>query len=83
MSYLLILCVRFYQRFISPLFPPSCIYSPTCSTYMIQAIEAYGLWGLYLGTKRILSCHPWSEGGEDPVPASFHFLKKEIKKLDR
>ncbi|MBF0843134.1 membrane protein insertion efficiency factor YidD, partial [Streptococcus danieliae] len=46
MSYLLILCVRFYQRFISPLFPPSCIYSPTCSTYMIQAIEAYGLWGL-------------------------------------
>lgn len=78
MSYFLILCVRFYQRFISPLFPPSCIYRPTCSTYMIEAIEAFGLWGLYLGTKRIFSCHPWSEGGEDPVPASFHFFKKEI-----
>lgn len=83
MSRLFILLVKGYKRFISPLFPPSCIYSPTCSTYMIQALEDYGLWGLYLGSKRILSCHPWSQEGEDPLPESFVFFKKTIKKLDR
>jgi putative membrane protein insertion efficiency factor len=64
-----ILPVRFYKRFISPLFPPSCRYQPTCSTYMIEAIEEWGVFkGLWLGTKRFFSCHPWSPGGYDPVP---------------
>lgn len=61
--------VRFYQRFISPLFPPCCIYEPTCSEYMIQAVQKYGaVKGFWLGFKRILRCHPFHHGGYDPVP---------------
>ena len=64
-----LLLIRFYQRFLRPLMPPSCIYEPGCSTYMYQAIEKYGiLKGGWLGTKRILRCHPWAQGGYDPVP---------------
>ncbi len=66
---LLILPIRFYQKFISPLFPGVCRYRPTCSEYMIEAIEIHGIIkGLYLGTKRILRCHPWGGNGYDPVP---------------
>jgi len=66
---LLIAVIRFYQAGISPYFPPTCRYSPTCSEYMIQAIKEQGiLKGLYLGTKRLLSCHPLGGGGYDPVP---------------
>jgi putative membrane protein insertion efficiency factor len=69
MRWLLLHIIRFYQRFISPLTPPSCIYTPTCSNYTFQAIEKYGaLKGVYLGVRRILRCHPWAEGGYDPVP---------------
>ena len=69
MRKLLILLIRFYQICISPLFPPTCRFTPTCSTYFIQAVEKYGVFkGSYLGIKRILRCHPWSEGGYDPVP---------------
>ena len=65
---LMILMIRFYQKFISPLFPPTCRYYPTCSTYFIQALEKYGvIKGSYLGIKRILRCHPWHEGGYDPL----------------
>jgi putative membrane protein insertion efficiency factor len=61
--------IRFYQRFISPLTPPSCIYTPSCSAYTYQAIEKYGfLKGGWLGFRRILRCHPWGPGGYDPVP---------------
>lgn len=61
--------IRFYQIFISPLFPPTCRYTPTCSVYFIQALEKYGpLKGTYLGIKRILRCHPGHPGGYDPVP---------------
>lgn len=71
---LLILSIRFYQRCISPLTPPSCRYTPTCSQYMVEAIEKHGaLRGLYLGTRRILRCHPWGGSGYDPVPDEFHF----------
>ncbi len=60
--------VRGYQYCISPLFPPSCRFTPTCSTYTIQAIEKYGaIRGLFLGIRRILRCHPFSRGGHDPV----------------
>lgn len=61
--------IRFYQRVISPLFPPRCIYTPTCSEYARQAIVKYGaLKGTYLAVRRILRCHPFHKGGYDPVP---------------
>lgn len=66
---MLILLVRFYQYFISPMLPPSCRYEPTCSAYMIEAIQVHGpLKGLYLGVRRVLRCHPLRDGGYDPVP---------------
>ena len=65
----LLTLIRFYQRFISPLLGSNCRYHPTCSHYTYQAIEKYGVGrGIVMGTKRILSCHPWSKGGFDPVP---------------
>jgi len=61
--------IRFYQKFISPLFPPSCRYNPTCSQYTFEAVQKYGvLKGLFLGIKRILRCNPFFPGGDDPVP---------------
>ena len=55
--------------FISPLFPPTCRFYPTCSTYFIQALKKYGpIKGTYLGVKRILKCHPGHPGGYDPLP---------------
>jgi len=67
---LLIAMIRFYQKYISPLKrTSSCIYTPTCSLYAIQALEKYGLFkGAYLAIRRILRCHPFHEGGYDPVP---------------
>ncbi len=64
----LILPIRFYQAAISPWTPPSCRYSPTCSAYTLEAIQLYGAKGVWMGTKRILRCHPFHEGGYDPVP---------------
>ena len=71
MKKLLILLIRFYQKFISPMFPAKCRFYPTCSQYTLEAIK-----GTYLGIKRILKCHPFHEGGYDPVP------KKENKNLE-
>ncbi|MCR4668457.1 MAG: membrane protein insertion efficiency factor YidD [Clostridia bacterium] len=65
---LMILLIRFYQKCISPLFPATCRFYPTCSTYFIQALEKYGVFkGSYLGIKRILRCHPGNPGGYDPL----------------
>ncbi len=67
--WILLKLIRFYQVFISPALPPSCIYEPSCSRYTYQAIERHGaLKGAYLGIRRILRCHPWAQGGYDPVP---------------
>ena len=61
--------IKIYQRIISPMLPPSCRYTPTCSAYSIEAIKKHGpLKGLYIAVKRILSCHPWGGSGYDPVP---------------
>lgn len=68
MKVVLISLMRSYQLVISPLLPPSCRFTPTCSEYAIQAIQKYGaLRGFYLGVRRILRCHPFHAGGYDPV----------------
>jgi hypothetical protein len=68
MSALVIGALRIYKRWISPMLPSSCRYEPTCSVYMIQAVEKYGAWrGVGKGLKRIMRCHPFHEGGLDPV----------------
>lgn len=65
--------IRLYGLLISPLLGKSCRHHPTCSSYMHQALEDHGvLKGLYLGVRRILSCHPWSKRDfHDPVPKRF------------
>ena len=68
--------IRFYQRQISPLFPPCCRFTPTCSQYALEAIQVHGAAkGVFLALKRILRCNPLFPGGYDPVP--------EKKKKDR
>jgi uncharacterized protein len=65
-----IFMIKLYRKYISPLKRnPSCIYTPTCSLYAIEALEKYGAFkGTYLAVKRILRCHPFHKGGYDPVP---------------
>lgn len=74
----IIFLVRGYQRFISPLFQPSCRYYPTCSSYMIKAVEVHGLKGFLMGIARILRCQPFAKGGLDYVPLQFS-LKKNLR----
>ena len=60
--------IYIYQTFISPLKPPSCRFVPTCSQYMLEAINRYGTAkGIFLGIRRLLRCHPFDPGGYDPV----------------
>lgn len=70
MKKLFLALIRFYRRSISPLTPPSCRFTPTCSAYAYEAIEKYGaLKGGFLALKRILRCHPFYKGDPyDPVP---------------
>ncbi|MDO4711665.1 MAG: membrane protein insertion efficiency factor YidD [Peptostreptococcaceae bacterium] len=69
LSKCLIMVIRFYQTAISPIKGPTCRFQPTCSGYAIEAIRKYGaLKGSYLAVRRILRCHPFNEGGYDPVP---------------
>jgi hypothetical protein len=61
--------IKLYQSTISKVLPSSCRYTPTCSEYTSEAINRYGIFkGTWMGTKRIARCHPWHEGGYDPVP---------------
>lgn len=71
--------VYFYRFAISPLLPPSCRYTPTCSQYAIEALKKHGpIKGSFLAAKRILSCNPWGGSGYDPVPEPT--LKKQPHK---
>ncbi|HEX2549741.1 MAG TPA: membrane protein insertion efficiency factor YidD [Gammaproteobacteria bacterium] len=65
----LCLIIRIYQYCISPLFGQCCRFYPSCSTYSLHAFHAHGIFrGSYLSLRRILRCHPWCQGGFDPVP---------------
>ncbi len=69
MKTLLILLIDGYRKFVSPLFPPSCRFTPSCSSYARTAVERFGAWkGSMLALRRILRCNPWNAGGFDPVP---------------
>jgi putative membrane protein insertion efficiency factor len=69
MQVILLALLRFYKQWISPLLPTACRFHPTCSVYMMQAIERHGpMRGVWLGLKRLGRCHPFHEGGCDPVP---------------
>lgn len=69
MKTIMIGLIRFYQKCISPFLPNVCRYRPSCSEYFIQALQIHGIFkGTYIGTKRILRCHPWGSSGYDPVP---------------
>jgi len=60
--------LRGYQWFVSPLFPPCCRYTPTCSQYAVEAVRRYGvIQGGWLSLKRLLRCHPFARGGYDPL----------------
>ncbi|MGN7410796.1 MULTISPECIES: membrane protein insertion efficiency factor YidD [unclassified Sporosarcina] len=70
MKKLVLLLIRFYQKMISPLTPPSCRFYPTCSHYGVEAVETHGVVkGMWLTIVRISKCHPFHKGGFDPVPA--------------
>ncbi len=73
---LVLACLRFYKKRISPLLPDACIYTPTCSEYAFTAVSRFGIIkGGFLAIKRILRCNPFFKGGVDPVPDR----KKDIK----
>lgn len=68
MRWAIIGLLRFYKMAVSPMLPSACRFYPTCSEYMLEAVSKYGaLKGVWLGTKRLCRCHPFHEGGYDPV----------------
>lgn len=69
MTRLLVLLIKLYRYALSPLLGNNCRFHPSCSVYAVEAIQKYGPWrGTWLAVKRIGRCHPWSQGGYDPVP---------------
>jgi putative membrane protein insertion efficiency factor len=76
-SRILILPIKGYKKFISPLLPPSCRFHPTCSVYAMEALEKHGpVKGFLLAVYRVARCHPFNKGGFDPVPEKFEFKRK-------
>jgi putative membrane protein insertion efficiency factor len=68
MRKVVVAALSFYKRFLSPFVPAACRYRPTCSEYMLEAVEKYGVRrGVWMGTMRLLRCHPFHQGGFDPV----------------
>lgn len=73
MRKLILIPIRFYQLFISPLLGSNCRFSPTCSEYAFEAVKEFGVVkGLKMSVKRIGKCHPWHEGGFDPLPKNIN-----------
>lgn len=84
MKYLMRLLIKFYKKFISPLFPPRCKYYPSCSQYALDAYEKHGFFkGTLLAVWRILRCNPWSLGGVDYVPERVTIDYFRVKKADK
>jgi uncharacterized protein len=72
MRFMLIAVIKFYKAFISPLLGNNCRFYPSCSTYSMEAFRLHGvIKGAYLTVRRLLKCHPFHEGGIDPVPEKF------------
>ncbi|TAL54259.1 MAG: membrane protein insertion efficiency factor YidD [Methylovulum sp.] len=72
MRFILIAIIKFYKYFISPLLGSNCRFYPSCSTYSLEALQRHGaVAGSYLTLRRLLKCHPFHEGGIDPVPEKF------------
>ncbi len=72
MRFLLIAIIKFYKYFISPLLGSNCRFYPSCSSYSVEALQRHGaIIGSYLTLKRLLKCHPFHQGGIDPVPEKF------------
>ena len=72
--------IRGYRLLISPMFPPSCRYLPTCSEYAIDALTTHGLWrGGWLALRRLGRCHPWGGSGYDPVPRNSDGADVELR----
>lgn len=83
MKKLFMAAVRGYQKFISPLFPPSCRYHPTCSHYTLDALEKHGaMKGSLMGVARIIRCNPFVEGGLDPAPDHFTLKRQHPSRQD-
>jgi putative membrane protein insertion efficiency factor len=75
--------IKLYRKFISPILPDSCRFTPSCSQYAIEAIDKFGaIRGTILATYRILRCNPFCRGGYDPVPDKFTFKRQELKYED-
>ena len=71
MKIVLIALLRAYRTLISPLYGPVCKYYPSCSAYALEAVTVHGAWrGSGLAARRLAHCHPWSPGGDDPVPGT-------------
>lgn len=69
MTRILLILIRAYQYLVSPMLGPSCRFTPTCSDYAVQALRKYGaVKGTWLSIKRVGRCHPWHDGGYDPLP---------------
>ncbi len=84
MRRILIVIIKGYQKLISPLIGQHCRFTPTCSSYTIEAISTHGsLKGCWLGMHRIARCHPLNEGGFDPVPDSFSWTRKKQPKSNQ
>ena len=80
MKSLLLIPIKFYQKWISPMFAPRCKYYPSCSSYAVTAIENYGFKGAVMALWRLVRCNPWSHGGVDYVPVTNNSSDKNKKK---
>jgi hypothetical protein len=75
---IILILIKFYKKFISPILPPSCRFFPTCSQYALESVDRFGAFkGSWLAIKRISRCHPFNPGGIDPVPEVY--LEKKFK----